>query len=72
MMDYKSDFHLVDFEQLPADAVWWAADAVICALGTTMKLACSRAAFRRVDYDYPQARPAAWHAGLCTQFGSGR
>lgn len=46
---------LVDFEQLPADALWWAADAVICALGTTMKLAGSREVFRRVDHDYPLA-----------------
>lgn len=46
---------LVDFEQLPSDAAWWQADAVICALGTTMKLAGSREAFRRVDHDYPKA-----------------
>ncbi|WP_193074959.1 NAD-dependent dehydratase [Pseudomonas sp. FME51] len=46
---------LIDFEQLPADAPWWQADAVICTLGTTMKLAGSREAFRRVDYDYPLA-----------------
>ena len=25
----------VDFEHLPAQAPWWRADAVICALGTT-------------------------------------
>ena len=46
---------LVDFEQLPSDADWWQADAVICALGTTMKLAGSREAFKRVDHDYPLA-----------------
>lgn len=45
----------VDFEQLPVDAPWWRADAVICALGTTMKNARSRAAFERVDHDYPLA-----------------
>src|SRR5699024_10327918 len=27
---------VVDFDRLPADAPWWAADAVICTLGTTM------------------------------------
>lgn len=43
----------VDYEQLPEDADWWRADAVICTLGTTMKLAGSREAFRRVDHDYP-------------------
>src|SRR5690554_1711737 len=43
----------IDFDHLPADADWWQADAVLCALGTTMKKAGSREAFRRVDYDYP-------------------
>lgn len=46
---------VVDFEQLPEDAAWWRADAVICALGTTMRLAGSPEAFRRVDHDYPLA-----------------
>ena len=40
----------VDFAHLP---VLPAADAAICALGTTMKQAGSREAFRRVDHDYP-------------------
>src|SRR5690606_18993215 len=38
----------VDFAQLPEEAAWWRADAVICALGTTMKNAGSRGAFHRV------------------------
>ena len=42
----------VDFDQLPADAPWWRADAVLCALGTTLRLAGSPEAFRRVDHDY--------------------
>lgn len=45
----------VDFSRLPDDAPWWRADAVICALGTTMKQAGSRDAFRQVDLDYPLA-----------------
>lgn len=44
---------LVDFDQLPSDASWWAVDAVVCALGTTIRVAGSRAAFYRVDHDYP-------------------
>ena len=44
---------LIDFEQLPEDADWWVVDAVICALGTTIKLAGSQAAFYRVDHDLP-------------------
>ena len=45
----------VDYERLPDDAPWWKADAVICTLGTTMKLVGSAEAFRRVDHDYPLA-----------------
>ncbi|QCO68423.1 NAD-dependent dehydratase [Luteimonas yindakuii] len=44
---------VVDFDALPAAADWWAVDAVICTLGTTMRQAGSREAFRRVDHDYP-------------------
>ena len=44
---------LIDFEQLPEDADWWAVDAVICTLGTTIKVAGSQAAFYRVDHDLP-------------------
>ncbi len=46
---------VVDFDALPTDAPWWRADAVICALGTTMRTAGSEAAFRHVDHDYPMA-----------------
>src|SRR5690606_14230721 len=45
----------IDFDDLPADAIWWQTDAVVCTLGTTMRAAGSPAAFRRVDYDYPMA-----------------
>ena len=43
---------VIDFDCLP-DAPWWQADAIICALGTTMHNAGSRQAFRRIDHDYP-------------------
>ena len=43
----------IDFDALVPDATWWRADAVICVLGTTMKVAASQEAFRRVDLDYP-------------------
>lgn len=46
---------VVDFDDLPADAPFWTADAVVCALGTTIATAGSRTAFRRVDHDYPLA-----------------
>ena len=45
----------VDFDHLPPHADWWQADAVICALGTTMRKAGSEEAFRRVDFGYPLA-----------------
>ena len=51
----KLDAPLVDFDALPADAPWWQAHALICTLGTTMKVAGTRQAFRRVDHDYPLA-----------------
>ena len=46
---------LVDFDALPAAAPWWAVDAVVCTLGTTIKKAGSQSAFRKVDHDYPLA-----------------
>jgi len=42
---------VVDFDHLPEDAAWWAVDAVVCTLGTTIKVAGSQAAFRAVDFD---------------------
>lgn len=44
---------VVDFERLPQDAEWWAVDAVICTLGTTIRVAGSQAAFYKVDHDHP-------------------
>ena len=52
---------IVDFKALP-QADWWAADAVVCCLGTTLKLAGSPAAFREVDHDHvlAAARAGGW------------
>lgn len=44
---------VVDFDNLPQDAEWWAVDAVICTLGTTARKAGSPTAFYRVDHDHP-------------------
>ena len=46
---------VVDFERLPADEAWWQVDTLACALGTTLRAAGSREAFRRVDHAYPLA-----------------
>lgn len=51
---------IVDFAALDADAPWWAVDGVVCALGTTRKVAGSDAAFRQVDVDHVLA--VATHA----------
>jgi len=51
----KLAVELVDFDRLHEGEATLAGDAVVCALGTTMKQAGSEAAFRRVDHDYPLA-----------------
>lgn len=53
---------VVDFDALPGDADWRQVDAVACALGTTIRDAGSREAFRRVDHDYPLAIARHSHA----------
>jgi uncharacterized protein YbjT (DUF2867 family) len=52
LQDSRIENPQVDFDALPADAAWWAVDAAICALGTTIRDAGSQPAFRRVDVDY--------------------
>lgn len=60
----KLDAPVVDFDELAQHAALFAVDAVVCCLGTTIKTAGSRDAFRRVDYDYPlQAATLAKAAG---------
>lgn len=48
---------VMDFENLAQSLQkfkdQWQIDAVICALGTTMKKAGSKEAFKQVDFDYP-------------------
>lgn len=44
---------IVDLDRLGDNADAFAVDRVICALGTTMKQAGSKEAFRRVDHDIP-------------------
>jgi uncharacterized protein YbjT (DUF2867 family) len=51
-----------DFRQLPPDADWWRVDAVVCALGTTIKVAGSQAAFAAVDRDLPILAARLAHA----------
>lgn len=48
----KLENPIIDFETLPSSASWWKSDAVLCALGTTIKQAGSKQQFRHVDYDF--------------------
>jgi len=45
---------IVDFAALDPSAECWQVDHVFCALGTTIKKAGSQAAFREVDFVYPE------------------
>ena len=49
----KVDVCVADFNQLQSHASWFAVDAVVCALGTTIAKAGSQAGFRQVDFDLP-------------------
>ena len=53
---------VADFDALDAHPEWFRVDQVVCALGTTIRKAGSREAFRRVDYDYPFAVARLAHA----------
>ena len=49
----RHEHHVVDFDHLDRHADLFACDDLFCALGTTMKQAGSREAFRRVDLEIP-------------------
>lgn len=54
-LDPRIQSVVVDFDRLESHAELFAVDQIICALGTTMKRAGSKEAFRRVDLEYPLA-----------------
>jgi uncharacterized protein YbjT (DUF2867 family) len=56
-------------EELIPDAMSYAPDAVICALGTTIAKAGSKDAFRYVDYELPLAFAKAAHAAGVGTYG---
>lgn len=64
----KLDARLVDFERPETWRDQVAADVVLCAMGTTMKKAGSRKAFRRVDFDYPLIAAQAARRQGCRHF----
>lgn len=49
----KLEQRVIDFDRLDATIGAFQADAVFCCLGTTIRAAGSREAFRKVDYTYP-------------------
>lgn len=59
---------VVDFDKLPPSAPWWAVDAVVCTLGTTLRLAGSQEKFAAVDRDLPQRIARLARAAGATRF----
>ncbi|HEX2778950.1 MAG TPA: oxidoreductase [Gemmatimonadaceae bacterium] len=51
----KLDWRVADFRQLEMQRSAFEVDAILCALGTTIKVAGSQERFREVDHDYPLA-----------------
>ena len=51
----KLETHVVELDRMEEVSELFAVDAIICALGTTMKHAGTQDRFRRVDFDYPLA-----------------
>ncbi len=51
----KLDEHLLDLARMDQRPALFAVDTIFCALGTTIKVAGSQEAFRRVDHEYPIA-----------------
>jgi uncharacterized protein YbjT (DUF2867 family) len=51
----KIESHVIDFDNLQNLGEALKCDDVYCCLGTTMKQAGSKEAFRKVDFDYPLA-----------------
>jgi uncharacterized protein YbjT (DUF2867 family) len=49
----KVEEHVFDLDEMEQHASLFAVDAIVCALGTTIKTAGSQERFRLVDHDYP-------------------
>ena len=64
----KLETHVIDFDHLNEHDELFAVDAIICALGTTIRQAGSRTRFRRVDYEYPLAFARMGLAKGCKHF----
>jgi uncharacterized protein YbjT (DUF2867 family) len=64
----RLDARIVDFDNPDSWRDQVVADQTFCALGTTIKKAGSRDAFRRVDFEYPLTIARAALGGGCRHF----
>lgn len=64
----KLDARIIDFDNPDSWLDQVAGDQTICALGTTIRKAGSREAFRRVDFEYPLTIARAALGGGCRHF----
>jgi uncharacterized protein YbjT (DUF2867 family) len=79
--DSRLENPVTDFMHLTGGESWWRVDAVICALGSTIRKAGSQAAFHKVDHDLPLliaryakaqgARSYAFNSSVGADAGSG-
>ena len=60
---------IVDFSTLPNRPVWCGVNAVICTLGTTIKIAGSKEAFAAIDLELPVTIARLAKAAGATRFG---
>ena len=67
--DRRVQARVVDFSALPALGPAGPQDAAVCALGTTLRVAGSQAAFRAVDHDAVLACARALRAAGVQRFG---
>ena len=66
--DKKLEVIVIDFEALQDYQGYFTVDHVYCCLGSTMKKAGSKAAFRRVDFEYIHVAAQLARAQRCKSF----
>jgi uncharacterized protein YbjT (DUF2867 family) len=64
----KLETHVIDFDHLNEYDELFNVDAIMCALGTTIRQAGSRTRFRTVDYEYPLAFARLGRRHACEHF----
>jgi uncharacterized protein YbjT (DUF2867 family) len=64
----KLETHVVDFAHLNEYDALFKVDAILCAIGTTIRHAGSRTRFRTVDYEYPLAFAKLGRRAGCHHF----